>query len=188
MTETAIIPAPGLILLSEPFMADPHFKRTVVLLCEHSDDDGTVGFVLNRPLGMKVCDTLVDMDMVDSELFYGGPVAQDTMHYLHTYGSAVEDSLHIMDNIYWGGNFEQITEQLKLGILDPKQIKFFLGYSGWSPGQLGDELKENSWLTASGKGQYVFGIPEASLWSKILQDKGGRYAEVIHYPEDPSLN
>ena len=73
MTETAIIPAPGLILLSEPFMADPHFKRTVVLLCEHSDDDGTVGFVLNRPLGMKVCDTLVDMDMVDSELFYGGP-------------------------------------------------------------------------------------------------------------------
>ncbi len=188
MSANNIALRPGLVLLSEPFMADPHFKRTVVLICEHQAADGTVGFVLNRPLGMKVQDTLLDMDAIESDLYYGGPVAQDTMHYLHRYGAIIEDSMPIMEGVYWGGNYEQLTTLLSTGQLNPAGIRFFLGYSGWSAGQLEDELAENSWLTTDGKSSYIFELSDNELWKRALEDKGGKYRQIIHYPEDPHLN
>lgn len=178
----------GTMLLSEPFMADPNFKRTVVMICEHFDDGGTVGFILNKPLQIKVCDALLDFDDVKNELFYGGPVAQDTLHYLHRYGDIIEDSLQIKDDIYWGGNFEQLGELLRAGTIDQKHIKFFLGYSGWSSGQLEDEMKDNSWILTQAKSQYVFDIADKELWKKVLSDLGGEYKLITNYPEDPTLN
>ena len=188
MASSNITLHPGLVLLSEPFMADPHFKRTAVLICEHQSQDGTVGFVLNRPLGMRVQDTLIDMDNITSELYYGGPVAQDTMHYLHRYGDIIEDSMPIMDGVYWGGNYEQLSVLLGNGELDPAGIRFFLSYSGWSAGQLEEELAENSWLTTEGKSAYIFELSDKELWKRALEDKGGKYKQIIHYPEDPNLN
>ncbi|MBC8046114.1 MAG: YqgE/AlgH family protein [Fimbriimonadaceae bacterium] len=188
MIENKYAPAAGLFLLSEPFMPDPNFKRTVVLLCEHIEDGGTVGFILNKTLEIKVSDALVDFDEIQNDLFYGGPVAEDTLHYLHCYGDLIEDSLHIVDDVYWGGNFEQLTNLLKAGTLDANKIKFFLGYSGWSEGQLDAELKENSWIVAPAKGSYVFGIQENALWKNVLHDLGGEYSQLINYPENPILN
>lgn len=186
MTSSTII-RPGIVLVSEPFMLDPHFKRSVVLICEHNEEDGTIGFVLNRPLGMRVDDTVAGMEDLQGELYYGGPVAQDTMHYLHRYGDILEDSLPIMDGIWWGGNYEQLTTLLKSGQLSPDGVRFFLGYSGWSAGQLQEELDIDSWITSDGKGEYLFNNGE-ELWKQVLADKGGRYTQVINYPEDPSLN
>lgn len=140
-TEKGII-YPGILLLSEPFMPDPHFKRTVVLICEYNKKDGAVGFIINRSMGMRVCDAMMDVDKVNSDIFYGGPVAQNNMHYLHQYGDIIEDSMHVVDDVYWGGNFDQITEMLKEGLLDPRGIKFLLGYSGWSSGQLEEEMEK----------------------------------------------
>jgi putative transcriptional regulator len=179
---------PGMLLLSEPFMPDPHFKRTVVLICEYNEKDGAVGFILNRSMDMRVCDAMLDMDKVKSDIFYGGPVAQSSMHFLHQFGDIIEDSMHIVDDVYWGGNFEQITEMLKEGLLNPEGIKFILGYSGWSPGQLEEEMAEGSWITAQGKSLYIFGTKEENLWKKVLEDKGGKFKQVVNYPEDPSLN
>lgn len=188
MIENNLQPKAGLFLISEPFMPDPNFKRTVVLLCEHMEDSGTVGFILNRTLDIKVGDALVDFEEVQGELFYGGPVAQDTLHYLHSYGDLIEDSLHIVDDVYWGGNFEQLTNLLKAGTIDMQKIKFFLGYSGWTTGQLEEELKENAWITTPATGAYVFGTPEEALWKNILKDMGGEYKQIINYPENPILN
>lgn len=186
MTSSTII-RPGIVLVSEPFMLDPHFKRSVVLICEHNEEDGTIGFVLNRSLGMRVDDTVAGMEDLQGDLYYGGPVAQDTMHYLHRYGDILEDSLPIMDGIWWGGNYEQLTALLKSGQLSPDGVRFFLGYSGWSAGQLQDELDIDSWITAEGKAEYLFKSGD-ELWKQVLADKGGRYTQVINYPEDPSLN
>ncbi len=188
MIKNKVAPAAGTLLLSEPFMLDPNFKRTVVMLCEHMDDGGTVGFILNRPLDIKVCDALVDFDDVQNELFYGGPVAQDTLHYLHRYGDIIEESMQIKDDIFWGGNFEQLGELIKAGTIDPKNIKFFLGYSGWSTGQLDGELKENAWIVTPAKSQYIFDISDRELWKIVLSDLGGDYKQLVHYPEDPMLN
>jgi putative transcriptional regulator len=166
MTSSTII-SPGIVLVSEPFMLDPHFKRSVVLICEHNEEDGTIGFVLNRTLGMRVDDTVAGMEDLQGDLYYGGPVAQD--------------------GIWWGGNYEQLTALLKSGQLSPDGVRFFLGYSGWSAGQLQDELDIDSWITAEGKAEYLFKSGD-ELWKQVLADKGGRYTQVINYPEDPSLN
>ncbi|MBC8173249.1 MAG: YqgE/AlgH family protein [Chitinophagales bacterium] len=188
MIQNTTKPATGQLLLSEPFMPDPNFKRTVVLLCEHIEDGGTVGFILNRTLQIKVCDALVDFDEIQNDLYYGGPVAQDTLHYLHRHGELIEDSLHITDDIYWGGNFEQLTNMIKAGSISPNHIKFFLGYSGWSPGQLEHELKENSWIVTQAKSNYAFQTNEKELWKKVLDDMGGEYKMITNYPENPTLN
>lgn len=188
MIQYQVTPAAGQLLLSEPFMADPNFKRTVILLCEHIEDGGTVGFILNRSLEVKVCDALMDFDVVTSDLLYGGPVAQDTLHYLHAYGDVIEDSLRIADNVYWGGNFEQLGELLREGKLDPKMVKFFLGYSGWSPGQLTGEMEEKSWIIGKATGKYVFDTPRQLLWKQVLSDLGGEHKLITNYPEDPQLN
>ncbi|MFN3939561.1 MAG: YqgE/AlgH family protein, partial [Chitinophagales bacterium] len=114
MIQENVKPAVGSILLSEPFMLDPHFKRTVILICEHDEQNGSVGFILNKTVNsVKVSDALVDFEMVQTPLFYGGPVAHDTLHYLHSYGEMINDSILISEGIYWGGDFEQITEYLK---------------------------------------------------------------------------
>ncbi|MFN0276525.1 MAG: YqgE/AlgH family protein [Chitinophagales bacterium] len=188
MIKNKLTPAAGLLLLSEPFMADPNFKRTVVLLCEQAEDGGTVGFILNKTLQIKVSDALVDFDEISNDLYYGGPVAQDTLHYLHTYGDLIEDSMHIVDDVYWGGNFEQLTNLLKAGTLEMDKIKFFLGYSGWSPGQLEEEMQQDAWILTPAKTSYIFGVDEKILWTNILKDMGGDYSQIIHYPENPILN
>lgn len=188
MIKNKVKPAAGFLLVSEPFMPDPNFKRTVIMLCEHMDDSGTVGFILNKSMNIKVCDALLDFDNVSNQIFYGGPVANDNLHYLHRYGDIIEDSFHVMDDIYWGGNFEQLGELLKDGTLDPKNVKFFLGYSGWSPGQLDAELQDNSWIVTKGSSRYVFDVANDLLWKTVLQDLGGDYKQIVNYPEDPNLN
>ena len=180
--------AAGNLLLSEPFMLDPNFKRTVVMLCEHIEDGGTVGFILNRPLNVRVCDALVDFDTVTNELYYGGPVSQDTLHYLHRYGELIEDSVRITDDIYWGGNFEQIGNLLRAGSIEPANFKFFLGYSGWSPGQLQGEMDEQAWIVTPAQSRYIFDISDKALWKIVLSDLGGEYRQIVNYPEDPLLN
>jgi len=188
MIKNRVIPAAGQLLLSEPFMLDPNFKRTVVMVCEHIEDGGTVGFILNRPLKIKVSDALVDFEGIDNELFYGGPVAQDTLHYLHRHGDLIEDSMQIIDDIYWGGNFEQLNNMLKAGTIESTDVKFFLGYSGWSPGQLEAEMEDSSWIISQARSQYIFNTSDKELWKKVLSDMGGEYRQLVNYPEDPSMN
>lgn len=189
MIQENVTPAVGSLLLSEPFMLDPHFKRTVVLLCEHDEANGTVGFILNKTVNsVKVADALVDLDMVQTPLFYGGPVAHDTLHYLHRYGELIEDSMEILDGVYWGGNFEQIIEELKAGKLHPDGFRFFMGYSGWDPGQLMMEMESDSWIIAKAKAAHIFDMPADVLWKSVLDDLGGKFKTIKNYPENPLLN
>ena len=73
----------GTVLLAEPFMLDPNFKRSVVLVCEHDDKEGTVGFVMNKPLHMQVNELITDFPDIEAPVYFGGPVATDTIHYVH---------------------------------------------------------------------------------------------------------
>lgn len=189
MIQENVKPQVGSLLLSEPFMLDPHFKRTVVLICEHDKTNGTVGFILNRTVDhIKVADALADFDMVQDALYYGGPVANDNLHYLHRYGAQIEDSMKIIDGVYWGGNFEQITEELKSGKLDSAGFRFFMGYSGWDPGQLNFELENDSWIIANAKAAHIFEMSSDALWKSVLDSMGGKFKQIKNYPEHPSLN
>lgn len=184
---TALKPTKGSLLLAEPFMMDPNFKRTVIFITEHNED-GTVGFVLNRESPLLLSDAVEGFEGFDVPLYLGGPVQTDTLHYLHTYGDKLEGSIEIADGVYWSGNFEGLKAMVQQGEIDPKEIRFFLGYSGWSPGQLDDEMKESSWITHEGKGLHVFNTDPEELWKQVLEEKGGDFAMMVNFPENPILN
>ena len=179
-------PARGTMLIAEPFMQDKYFKRAVVLLAEHNEE-GTVGFILNRPLEVKLCDVMSGMGNSAMPLFLGGPVQKDNLFFVHTLGDLIEDSLPVTEGIWWSGNFEMVKEMVKRNEMKEEQIRFFVGYSGWSPGQLEEELKTNSWIVTAAKAKHIL-LPHDKVWGTILKSMGKNYAEIANYPEDPSLN
>jgi putative transcriptional regulator len=178
---------PGLIFLADPFLTDPNFKRTVILLSERQDK-GFVGFILNRPLNLQLADAIPEFKDIDAPLFYGGPVQTDTMHFFHTLGDQINDSIEIVDGVYWGGDFDQVRELIIDKQVDPNQFKFFLGYAGWDKPQLVEELKSKSWVLHPGSNKYVFDEEPLTLWKLILEEKGGKYSLIAKFPEDPILN
>ena len=178
---TKIEPRAGTLLISEPFLPDDNFKRSVVLLCEHNDE-GTLGFILNRPLGVTVHEAVEDFPEFQASLYLGGPVENNTLHFIHRLGNEIPDSIEIMDGLYWGGNFEALKARIEEGALNADDIRFFLGYSGWSPGQLDDELKEKSWIVSECKSDHVFEQNTDELWRKVLKEDG---RPVFHHVQLP---
>lgn len=169
-------------------MADPNFKRTVTVLVQHNEEDGSLGFVLTRPAPMMLEDVIDGFEGFEAPLFVGGPVQMDTLHYLHSVGHLLPGSVEVVPGLFWGGDFDVLKELVNLKQVKPEQFKFFLGYSGWSVGQLADELKENSWIIHRAKPKHVFNTLADDLWKKVLHEKGGEFSMMVNFPEDPILN
>ena len=182
-----ISPAPGILLIADPFLKDPNFLRTVVILCEHQDQ-GSLGFVLNKQIEQTLDELITDMEGHELPVYYGGPVQMNTIHFLHQYPDLIPGSQRISNDIYWGGNFETVTALIKNKSIDFNKIKFFVGYSGWGDGQLRDELKEKSWLTVSATNNLVFNTQHDEIWKGSLQHLGGEYEMMKNFPIDPQLN
>jgi putative transcriptional regulator len=181
-----IEPKKGRVLVSEPFLQDTYFKRSLVLLTEHSSE-GAVGFVLNKPLEVKVNEVMNDFPISQASVSIGGPVSTNTIHYIHTLGEIIPNSVQVLDNIYWGGDFEAVKDMLLSGEIKPEHIRFFLGYSGWHAGQLENELKQNSWLVTEIKPTQIM-KPNTNLWKNTLSQLGEKYKIWSDFPENPSLN
>jgi putative transcriptional regulator len=179
-------PEKGRLLISEPFLNDPNFERTVVLLCEHNQD-GSFGFVLNKQSIVKINDVLSDLS-ADSEAFVGGPVQQDTIHYLHRIANLPE-AIPIAESIYWGGDFDALQSGLDIGTIQQEDVRFFLGYSGWGAGQLEEEIKNDSWIVCDYiTSELLFDSSPAQMWKQALSNMGGRFSVYSNYPIDPNLN
>lgn len=179
-------PEKGRLLISEPFLPDPNFERTVVLLCEYNED-GAFGFVINKPSILKLNEIVEDIKFEDVA-FVGGPVQQDTLHFLHRNGS-LENAVKIKDTIYWGGDFESLIGQIDTAQLKSSDIRFYLGYSGWGPGQLESELQEDSWIVCDYvSDELLFDTEPSRIWRKALDNMGGRFSVYSNYPVDPRLN
>ena len=178
----------GRVLISEPFLNDTYFKRSVVLLTEHSEE-GSVGFVLNKPVNLSVNDVLADFPEVDADISIGGPVNTNTIHYIHTVGEKIPNSVKVLENLYWGGDFDALKDLLVKGVIQSSQIRFFLGYAGWSPRQLEGELSENAWLVSEMKSEHIMQGSDDNLWKNILEKSGDKkYRTWVNFPENPSMN
>lgn len=180
-------PGAGKILISEPFLQDFYFKRSVVLLAEHNED-GSFGLIVNKPIDVNFNEVVKDFPPFDGTLYLGGPVKTDGLFYIHTKGELIAESLKIMEGLYWGGDIEQIKEMIRLQQLRAGDIRFFVGYSGWMSKQLARELSENAWIVSrTNRERLLFNDP-VSLWNEIVKSLGKEYAVWANYPTDPSLN
>lgn len=180
-------PEKGSILISEPFLEDPFFKRTVILLCDHNSE-GSFGFVLNNYIDMNIEEIIDGIDSINSKISIGGPVKNSNLYYIHTLGEEIEGSVHIFDNVYMGGDYEQLKELIKTDQILPDQVRFFVGYSGWSANQLETELEQKSWFVTELGGQFIMNTNEGNLWKKSLEKFGVKGKVVSNIPLDPSQN
>lgn len=182
-----ISPGPGILLIAEPFLKDPNFSRTVVFICDHHEQ-GSFGFVLNRQFEHTLDELMNGIGDLKIPVYYGGPVQMDTIHFLHEYPEEIVGSYEIMNGIYWGGDFELAVDLLRKGTIDPGKIRFYIGYSGWSEGQLNQELDQKSWLTVEASPKLVFHRNVDEIWKDALKTLGGDYEMMVNFPTDPQLN
>ncbi len=186
---------PGTLLLARPFLGDPNFERTVILICRHDDEEGTFGLVLNRLTELVLPDVLpfLDADVPGTAaplpLAMGGPVQQNSLHYIHRLPD-LPDAIALGENsgVFWGGDFDALTEEVQAGRLTPANARFFVGYSGWAAGQLAEEISRETWVVRKDAAAKVFTFDPESLWQGVLREMGGRYRLLANYPIDPSLN
>ncbi|MFO7851809.1 MAG: YqgE/AlgH family protein [Bacteroidota bacterium] len=181
------IPEKGRLLISEPFLPDTFFNRTLVFLTEHNEK-GSVGFIINKAINIKVSDALEGFPGWNENLTMGGPVAPDTLHYLHTLGDMIPGSVWVKDDIYWGGNIEVVKDLINAGTAGSGDIRFFLGYSGWGEKQLEKELKENSWVIADVASEVVMKYRKEDSWKTVLRSLHKRYRLWAEFPDSPEMN
>ena len=181
-------PQKGTLLIAEPALTgDVSFNRSVVLLAEHNEE-GSVGFILNKPLAYNISDLI---DEIDSpfQVCNGGPVEQDNLYFIHKVPHLIGNSIEISNGIYWGGDFEKTIELINEKTISEEDIRFFLGYSGWASLQLDEELLSKSWIVV--KNVYASAIIQKSsdaFWKEKMLELGGDYLLWSNAPENPSLN
>ncbi len=177
----------GVLLIAEPFMKDKNFQRTVVLICEH-DEAGSFGMVLNKKRKEFVGNYIEFLEDCTFNIYDGGPVQRDHVHFLHRRPDIIPDGLHLSDEIYWGGDFGIVCTLINEGALLEKDIRFYIGYSGWGENQLEEEMMEKSWLTISASNDIVFEKNTSLIWKNSIEKLGDDFRPLINYPLDPSFN
>lgn len=177
----------GKCLISEPFSADSYFGRALVLITEHNEEDGTIGYILNKPLSVKINELFPDFPIFNAKCFMGGPIEPETVHYLHNRIDLLPNSIHIKDNIYWGGDFDLLKEQIENGSINDSEITFYLGYSGWSPQQLYDEIEDKLWIASEIESDVIMNANENS-WKSVLNNMGDSYSLWANAPLNPGMN
>jgi len=163
------------------------FSRAVVLLTEHNQE-GTLGFILNKPLDLTIGDLLPNIES-SFNIYDGGPVQKNRLFYIHSRPELIADSIHIVDNLYWGVDFEELPTLLAQGMLDKNDIRFFLGYSGWDYDQLKNEIEDNFWVTSTQLGtEHILSQSPKELWKNSLVKLGKKYSLWLNAPENPNFN
>jgi putative transcriptional regulator len=187
MKPTNIQPMPGSILISEPALKDMYFQRAVVLLAEHNNE-GSFGLILNKPLDVQFNDIVKGFPQFDAKVYLGGPVNTKNLFFLHKRGDFIRNSQPIKEGWFWGGEIDDVKSLIQLGEMAQEDIRFYIGYSGWSENQLNEELKEFSWLVSDPDLRHLIEIPSREMWKQSVADLGKDYEMWMNFPSDPTLN
>ena len=173
----------GSLLIAGPTLLDPNFRRTVVLVAEHTDE-GALGVILNRPSGMTVADAAPDLEPLvggETAIFSGGPVQPTAGVVLAEVPGAEEP---IFADVVMLPGLSELGEVAD----SAARLRVFAGYAGWGAGQLDSELGRDDWIVEPALAEDVFHEQPDALWADVLVRKGGQYALVARMPDDPSLN
>ncbi|NTW32262.1 MAG: YqgE/AlgH family protein [Bacteroidetes bacterium] len=187
MKTSTIKPEQGSLLISEPYLRDYYFRRSVILLAEHNSD-GSFGLIINKPLDIKLNEVILDFPDFNTNIYIGGPVQTDRLFILHSLGRKITESHKIMEGLYWGGKIETIKSMIEDKKISSKDIRFFIGYSGWDKSQLEKEMEALSWVVSKTKpNNFLFESPE-DMWKNLLKTMGQNYAMWVYSPIDPLMN
>ena len=176
----------GKLIVAGPKLYDPNFHRTVVLICEHTDD-GALGLIVNRPTPVEVGDAVPELSELlgpTDRLFAGGPVQPQSIVLLAELEDPPEEALMVTGDVglvLQGVDLEDLAAMARRG-------RAFLGYAGWGPGQLEDELERDDWLVVDAEPDDAFAEEAEAMWAQVLARNGGEYALLATMPPDPSLN
>jgi len=177
----------GTILVASANLFDPNFSRSVVLLCDHRPE-GSFGLVLNRQLPHSLSEVTEGLEGWDAPLFRGGPVQENTLHFIHSRPDLEIGSQKVAPGVFWGGDFKQLQESIRAGQVEPDDVRFFVGYSGWGEGQLQDEIAKSSWYLTRGHAELIFCDDSNNQWRQIVKIMGPDYAIFANFPDDARLN
>ena len=177
----------GNLLIADPsILNDDSFNRSIILLTEHNHQS-SVGFILKRPLKYTLNEVIPDINC-SFTVYQGGPVEQDNLYFLHRIPHLISDCIQISENVFWGGDFNILKNLLINNAIKSTEIRFFLGYSGWSADQLNDEIQNQSWFVSKNDFENIFSVDNESLWKNKLIQKGGEYKIWANAPRDIHLN
>lgn len=181
-------PKRGRVLLSDPFSDDDYFGRSVIYLCEH-DEKGTFGFVLNNFLDLNLGEVAKNFPDIDTNVSIGGPVQTESIYFLHTLGNKLPGSVIISDGIYMGGDYDLLMQMINDKTVSKKEVRFFLGYSGWGAGQLEEEISRNTWRVAPvlNRGE-IMDFTIEDIWQKFMRREGKKYDVLSRSPIDFNAN
>lgn len=186
--KNSLPPRKGRVLISDPFVGDEYFERSVVYLCEHSEE-GSFGFVLNNFMNVNLRELNEQFPDIDVDISTGGPVETESMFFIHTLGEKLNESLPLDSGIFIGGDFEQLYSVLEEHHILDNQIRFFLGYSGWGAGQLEQEIAENGWVVAEvADAREVMAVQQPDTWKYFMNKLGNKYKMMTGFPIDPNEN
>ena len=177
----------GRLLISEPSLNDNFFFKSVILLTHHNDAE-SIGLILNQPTKINLNEILNDIPLSDFPIYIGGPVANQSLHFIHTLGALIPESKKITDDVYFGGDFDTVIQLMHDKKITKNEIRFFVGYSGWDGEQLNNEIREDSWIVENVKDNLCMSYSTPKLWSDIIKTKKIKYAIWTNMPKDPSLN
>ena len=175
----------GKILYADPFLQETVFRRSVIVLTDHSEN-GTMGLIINKKLDIRLNQLIREELKTDMDVYLGGPVGQNSLFYLHNQGMSIPDSQPVADEWYFGGDFEVLRDKIDHQLVGPNDVRFFVGYTGWGETQLETEIREESWVIDSQKLSLI--LKQQESWQKKMISLGDKYALWGTFPEGPFLN
>lgn len=177
----------GTILIARPSLNVDVFSRSVVLLIEHNLK-GSMGFIINKPIELTTKNINPKLKS-DQFIYNGGPVGNDNLFFIHKRPDLINGSIHIVEDIYWGGDFEDAKNAINSNLIEVDEIKFFIGYAGWGETQLFKELKNNEWEVIEDEITFdIFDKLDNNLWKTLMEEQGGENLIWLNTPADPSMN
>jgi putative transcriptional regulator len=181
-------PDKGKILISDPFLDDDYFRRSLIYLCEFNKE-GSFGFVINNFISINLNDLDESFPEIETQISLGGPMEINSLYFIHTLGEKINNSLLIDKNIFLGGDFQQLSSFIKEDESIVKNIRFFIGYSGWGANQLETEIQNNSWIVSElNSSTMLFGSQSKLSWKRYMYDLGGKFKIISKFPIDPRDN
>lgn len=184
------MPAPGRLLIAEPFLRDEHFQHSVVCLVEYAPASTSMGIVMNLPTAYTLQGLVEGVSRREKiPVWCGGPMSCDRLYFIHTLGELIPDSREFAPGLFTGGNFQAMLDYVNSGCEIDGHIRFFVGYSGWCRAQLDEELRNHVWA--------VTDIPDIAtllsqggdrMWHQCVRSMGSRYRGWLYHPKNPKLN